>query len=118
MIARYSEKEIRDALKDARLLSVEIPRVRDLDALREEWEADALNLCESPKVPMLDLDPPDNDDLIVIQARTAMDNLRRFNKSATIYERMEGLRGLQNQPVRRQSGHVGGKDTLRAIKTG
>jgi ATP-dependent helicase/nuclease subunit A len=94
VIARYSEQEIRDALKDARLLSVEIPRARDLDALREEWEAYALNQCESPYGPLLDLTPPDNDDLIVMQARTAMANLHRFNKGATVYERMDGLRGL------------------------
>lgn len=94
VVARYGEQEIRDALKSAPLLSADIPSVRDVDALREEWETHALNQFASPNVPMLDLNPPDNDDLMAIQAREAIANLLRFNRGATVDDRIKGLRGL------------------------
>jgi ATP-dependent helicase/nuclease subunit A len=95
VIGRYNEQDIRKALKDARLLSVDIPRARDLDTLREEWELQALNLFASPHVPMLDLDIPDGNDKLADIARQAVSDLARFNdRDYKSDERFAALRAL------------------------
>src|SRR5690606_28392905 len=97
VVARYSEQEIRDALNAAHLLNAAIPPARDLDALREEWEAYALNQFESPYVPLLDLDIPSGDDRLADAARQAVHDLAQFNRrDNSIDERLEALRCLKS----------------------